>query len=232
MKISCPGMVGGLGPASTVTYYQKIIEGFRERTGDGSYPYMVINSVDMSSVLDCMERKDYDTLLRLLSTAVEKLKRAGAGFAFIASNTPHIVFPALKSASPIPLVSIVDATVRNACRAKYKKVLLTGTLFTMENTFYSDAFDAKGIRCVVPEKHERLVIQNIIFPNLEDGIVDPVQKKTFIDICEQIIAKEKTDAVILGCTELPMLVKPGELSVPSIDTLEAHVELILDTLFS
>ena len=119
-------MVGGLGPASTVTYYQKIIEGFRERTGDGSYPYMVINSVDMSSVLDCMERKDYDTLLRLLSTAVEKLKRAGAGFAFIASNTPHIVFPALKSASPIPLVSIVDATVRNACRAKYKKVLLPG----------------------------------------------------------------------------------------------------------
>jgi aspartate racemase len=129
-------------------------------------------------------------------------------------------------------VSIVDATVRNACRAKYKKVLLTGTLFTMENTFYSDAFDAKGIRCVVPEKHERLVIQNIIFPNLEDGIVDPVQKKTFIDICEQIIAKEKTDAVILGCTELPMLVNPYELSVPSIDTLEAHVELILDTLFS
>ena len=102
----------------------------------------------------------------------------------------------------------------------------------MENTFYSDAFDAEGIRCVVPEKHERLVIQNIIFPNLEDGIVDPVQKKTFIDICEQIIAKEKTDAVILGCTELPMLVNPYELSVPSIDTLEAHVELILDTLFS
>jgi aspartate racemase len=93
-------MVGGLGPASTVTYYQKIIEGYRERAGDGSYPYLFINSLDMSNVLECMERKDYDTLLRLLSTAVEKLKKAGADFAFIASNTPHIAFPILKSASP------------------------------------------------------------------------------------------------------------------------------------
>src|SRR6059058_6270444 len=129
------GMIGGLGPESTVDYYQKIIALYRERTGDGSYPEFIINSVDLKKGLDFMDANDLTGMADYLLQGVGKLARAGADFGLISANTPHIVFEEVASKSPIPLISIVEATCAAAKTRNLKRLALFGTRFTMQGTF-------------------------------------------------------------------------------------------------
>lgn len=217
------GIIGGLGYISTAEYYRKIIEKSMDYTKSNDYPELLITSLNMTDILDFIEREAYEQLTWYLYRCVQTLKKAGADFAIIASNTPHIVFDKLSRMSPIPLISIIDVTIDAITRCGYKNVLLTGTAFTMRNPFYKIKLISHGINCTVPDNAEIDVIHNTIFPELENGIVNEQKKVDFIAICEKYAASG-VEAVILGCTELPLLLKDGDISIPVINTMELHIE--------
>lgn len=217
------GIIGGLGYISTAEYYRKIIEKSMDYTKSSDYPELLITSLNMTDILDFIEREAYEQLTWYLYRCVQNLKKAGADFAVIASNTPHIVFDKLSRMSPIPLISIIDVTIDAITRCGYKNVLLTGTAFTMRNPFYKIKLISHGINCTVPDNAEIDVIHNTIFPELENGIVNEQKKADFIAICEKYAASG-VEAVILGCTELPLLLKDGDISIPVINTMELHIE--------
>ncbi|MDA3941161.1 MAG: amino acid racemase [Spirochaetia bacterium] len=159
------------------------------------------------------------------------LRDAGADFAVIASNTPHIVFDEVDKLSPLPLLSIVEATAQKAATLKLKKLLLIGTIFTMESTFYQNSNSNYNISVVVPSAEEQEIIYNIIFPELEEGIVIPKKKNQLINICNKIIEKENIDGRILGCTELPLMIKDDDFRIEVLNTTKIHVEGILKYIF-
>src|SRR5437867_10464716 len=149
------GIIGGVGPESTIEYYQNIIALYRERTGDGSYPEFIINSVDLKKGLDFMDANDLTSMADYLLQGVGKLARAGADFGLISANTPHIVFEEVASKSPIPLISIVEATCAAAKARKLKRLALLGTRFTMQGTFYSKVFTREGVELVQPDPQDQ-----------------------------------------------------------------------------
>src|SRR5438445_8224523 len=145
------GMIGGVGPESTIDYYKNIIAMYRDRKRDGSYPQFVINSIDLQKGIDFLEANDLAGMTKFLLSEIEKLPRAGAEFGIIAANTPHIVFDDIAPRMPIPLLSIVDATCAAAKACGLKKLALFGTKFTMQADFYPKVFARESIELVVPE---------------------------------------------------------------------------------
>src|SRR5207244_9395102 len=148
------GIIGGLGPESTLDYYQRIIALYRERTGDRHYPEFVIVSVDLRKGLDFMDANDLSGMSDYLLESIDKLPRAGADFGIISANTPHIVFDELAPKSPIPLISIVEATRAAAKMQNLKRLALFGTRYTMQATFYPKVFARDGIELLVPDLHD------------------------------------------------------------------------------
>ncbi len=224
------GIIGGLGPESTLEYYKRIIYGYRETTGDENYPQLFVNSVNMTEILSYFTTNDYEKLADVLAGEINKLKTIGADYVAIASNTPHVVIEELNKKSTVPLISIVEETCKFAKNNNLKKVLLTGTIFTMKNDFYKKSFDKYGIECIVPEDNEKNIIQNIIFPNLENGIIIEKDKQQFKEVCNNIIKEENIDGIILGCTELPLMIKKDDFDISVLDTMEIHIKSILEKL--
>src|SRR5438093_1731910 len=149
------GIIGGLGPESTVDYYQKIIALYRARTGDGSYPHFIINSINLRKGLDFMAANDLAGMADYLLEGIAKLARAGADFGLISANTPHIVFDDVAPKSPIPLISIVDATCAAAKAQNLKRLALFGTRYTMQANFYPKLFAREGIDLLVPDSQDQ-----------------------------------------------------------------------------
>ena len=224
------GIVGGVGPASTLDYYREIISGFRRATGSKNYPKIVVNSVDMTEMLRFTDRRDFPGLTDFLLRAIGELAAAGADFALIASNTPHIVFDQVRERAPLPMISIVEATCARAASRSLKKLLLIGTGFTMANHFYQDALALRGIESFVPSKEGQALIQNIIFPELEDGIVRPEQKARLVGLCAGLIRDEEADGIILGCTELPLMIGDRDFEVAVLDTTRIHIDAVVERL--
>jgi aspartate racemase len=158
------GMIGGIGPESTVDYYHRIIKLYQERIDKNHYPEIIINSIDMTNMLQLVSDGNRKGLISLLSDSVNSLHEAGADFAFIASNTPHIVFDQVQKASPIPLVSIVEAARKKADDLGLRKAGLLGTLFTMQSDYYQNEFDKSGIKTVTPNLNEQQYIRRSCFP--------------------------------------------------------------------
>ena len=221
------GIIGGLGPVSTLDYYSGIIDGFRAKANDGNYPEIVINSVNMADVLSYVTNKKWDSLEKLLLGAIRDLANAGAEFAAIASNTPHIVFDKVQQESALPLISIVDATCAYVQQKGCKKVVVIGTRFTMSSGLYSNAFEKYGITAIVPSESEQLAIHDIIFPKLEDGIVVPEDKEKMLAIAEGLLINNNADGLVLGCTELPLMIKDGDLDTLIFNTTQIHIESIV-----
>src|SRR5436853_5360867 len=157
------GMIGGLGPESTVDYYQRIIALYRERTGDRHYPEFVIVSVDLRKGLDFMDANDLSGMANYLLEGIHKLARAGADFGIISANTPHIVFDEVAPKSPIPLISIVEATRAAAKAQKLRRLALFGTRYTMQADFYPKVFKREGIELHVPDPNEQDYIHEKYF---------------------------------------------------------------------
>src|SRR5437016_10604010 len=149
------GMIGGLGPESTLEYYRSIIALYRERERDGSYPQFIINSVDLKKGLDFMAVNDLAGMAGYLLEEIDKLARAGADFGLIAANTPHIVFDEVAPKSPIPLISIVEATRAAAKIQNLKRLALFGTRYTMQATFYPKFFARDGIELLLLDFHDK-----------------------------------------------------------------------------
>jgi aspartate racemase len=221
------GILGGMGPESTVEYYKQIISGYKEKTSDENYPKIFINSINMTEMLSYVAKGDNENLIKLLVNEINKLEKIGADFVAIASNTPHVVIEEIKQKITVPIISIVEETCKYAKNNNHKKVLLTGTLFTMKNNFYKTSFDKYKIECIVPNDDEKTIIQNIIFPDLENGIINEEDKIVFKKICNKIIKDNMIDGIVLGCTELPLMIKKNDFEIKVLDTMEIHIKSTL-----
>ena len=222
------GIVGGIGPESTLDYYKGINAGFAKRVCGGGNPPLLIDSLNLADMYAFASNKQWPEFTERLVGSVRNLAAGGADFAVMAANTAHIVFDAVQEQSSIPLISIVEATCQ-AGKAKHcKTVVIFGTAFTMSSGLYSEAFARHGITAHVPSVEEQEVIHVIIFPHLQEGIVLPEEKTAMLQIARRMITELNADALVLGCTELPLIIKPEDLPVPVLDTTEIHIEAILN----
>jgi aspartate racemase len=226
------GIIGGIGPETTIAYYGQIIAAHRDRTNDGSYPSIVLNSIDAKRLIGPIMAGKNDEVVEVLLSAIAVLERAGAGFAAIAANTPHIVFDILRTRSPLPLVSIVEATADAALDRGIKKPVLLGTRPTMEATFYQEAFARKGMTIVTPNPAEREYIHDKYMGELFHNVIDPVTRDRLIEIVSGLEARDGIDGIILGGTELSLiLTEPSYAGIPVLDTTRIHVQRIVDESF-
>jgi aspartate racemase len=227
------GMIGGVGPESTIDYYKNIIALYRERQRDGSYPQFVINSIDLKRGIDFMNANNLAAMADYLLEEIAKLPRAGADFGLIAANTPHIVFDDVAPKSPIPLISIVEATCAHAKARKLKRLALCGTRYTMQADFYQKVFKREGIELVVPEPQDQDYIHEKYFAELVPGNFLPETRAGLLAIVDRLKAKTNVDGVILAGTEIPLILR-GEShnGVALLDTGKIHCHAAVDEMFS
>ena len=227
------GIVGGLGPESTLDYYQRIIALFRERTGDGHYPEFVIVSVDLRKGLDFMDANDLSGMSTFLLEGIGKLARAGANFGIISANAPHIVFDEIVPRSPIPLISIVEATRAAAKMQNLKRLALIGTRYTMQSDFYPKVFAREGIELFVPEREDQDYLHEKYFSELVPGKFLPETRAGLLAIVDRMKTTSDIDGVILAGTELPLILRdPIHNGIPFLDTTKIHVEAAVAHMFS
>ena len=222
------GIVGGIGPESTIEYYRLIIAGYRERQTDGTYPSIIINSVDLTKLLGRVGANELEALTDYLVGEIERLARASAAFGALASNTPHLVFDDLRRRSPIPLISIVEVTCDKARALGMKKVGLFGTRFTMQGRFYPEIFSRAGLDIVVPAEDEQAYIHEKYMSDLVNGIILPETRNRLLTIVDRMKERDGIDGLILGGTELPLILRDAEHNgIPFLDTTKIHVERIV-----
>jgi aspartate racemase len=222
------GIIGGLGPESTVDYYKMLVDRFRERSGDGQYPAFLLNSLNLKPAVDAVTAGDLVGLTKQIVAGVQTLERAGAEFGLIAANTPHIVFDDVQSAVKIPLISIVRATCDASKAAGYKRVALFGTRFTMSGRFYPDVFDPAGIAIVPPARADQDWIHEKYFGELLLGVVKDETRDGLLAIVERLKASDGIDGVLIAGTELSLILRQEvHQGVPFVDTAKVHVERAL-----
>jgi aspartate racemase len=227
------GIIGGIGPESTVEYYRFIIEGYRAATSDGSHPSIIINSIDLSKLVGWMNAGELDDVTDYLVAEIEKLQRAGVDFALLAANTPHIVFNRVRDRVTLPMISIVEATRDRARDLNLQRPALFGTRFTMQGKFYPEVFAEAGINIVIPNETERAFIHEKYMGELLNNIFLPETRERLIAIVNHMKQREGIDGLILGGTELPLILRDAEIEgVPFLDTTRIHVERIVAALLS
>ena len=218
------GILGGISAESTLRYYDRIIKGYFERRRDYYYPEVVIFSLNFQRFTDFEDRGDRDGYVAEIMSGVRALERAGAEFVVMAANSPHAVFEEVEGLSNVPLLSIVNVTAEHAGRMGLRKLLLLGIKFTMQSSFYQDGCREYGIEITVPAGEDQDRINRIIFEELARGIVRDGSREELLGV----IKGRPADGVILGCTELPLILRQEDSPVPLLDTLELHAAAALD----
>lgn len=226
------GIIGGLGPESTIDYYRSIVARYRARKPDGGYPRILINSLDVEKGIAMLDAGRLDDLADYLVAGLEPLVRAGAGFGCIAANTPHLVFDAVQRRSAIPLLSIVSATCERAKALDLKRVGLIGTGFTMRASFYPQEFQKAGIDLVLPKKPEQELIHKKYIGELLNNQFRPESRAAILGIAERMKQEDGIEALVLAGTELPLLLRESGSGIEFLDTTVIHVEAIVDKLLS
>jgi aspartate racemase len=227
------GIIGGLGPESTIDYYGRVIALYRMRRHDGSYPQFIINSINLKKGLDFMEANNLIGMVDYLVEEIGKLARAGATFGLISANTPHIVFDEVVSKAPIPLISIVEATCVAAKARKLKRLALFGTRYTMQATFYPKVFSREGVELVLPDPEDQTYIHNKYLNELIPGKFLPETRAGLLAIVERLKAGSDIDGVILAGTELPLILRASEYKgIALLDTTEIHCEAAVTEMLS
>lgn len=226
------GIVGGIGPESTVDYYRSLIQKWREQTKDGSAPSIVLNSIDLKKMLDLIGANELSEVTAYLSGEMERLVRAGANVGLFAANAPHIVFDELQRRSSIPLISIVEATRDAAEELGLRRLGLFGVRFTMQGRFYPDVFSKAGIALVVPAESEQVYIHDIYMNELVKGIFLPETRERLLAIVDRLAKQEKAQGLILAGTELPLILREASCGIPFLDTTQIHVKAALRSLLA
>lgn len=222
------GIIGGIGPESTVDYYKLIIGAFHEKQADLGYPEIIIYSANLASLMKILEAKKWDNLTDWLLEKVIALHNAGAEFAVIGSNTPHIVFQEVSSRSPIPMLNIIEETCKHAQSLGAKKLGLMGTRFTMESDFFKKSFMENDMVVVVPEKEDQDLIHQRLFSEIELGIIKDSTREELLSVVEKMIQRHSIDALILGCTELPIILDKDHFGIPFLNTTAIHAKSIVN----
>ncbi|MGV2831852.1 aspartate/glutamate racemase family protein [Myxosarcina sp. GI1(2024)] len=225
------GIVGGIAPESTIEYYRLIVSSYSDHEKNGNYPSIIINSINMKKMLDLIGENRLNEVVEYLASEVNKLAKAGADFAVLASNTPHIVFDEVQKASLLPMISIVEATCEKAREIGMQKVGLFGTKFTMMSGFYDRIFTKQNIEVIVPDEKDRVYIHEKYMNELVKGIFLDKTRNDLLNIVTKIEQQHEIQGLILGGTELPLiLTASGSADIPFLDTTKIHVESILKKL--
>ncbi len=225
------GIIGGLTPESTITYYQRITRRYTERFGDYSYPPIIIHSVSFQQYVDWPNEGRWDLVAEGLANAARSLEAAGASFLLIATNTMHIVQDDVRAATNLPLLSMLDVTAKAISAAGCVRVALLGTRFTMEHGFYQQALGAAGIETLVPDKPDRDEINRVIYEELARGDLKDGSRERFKAIIAELAASG-AHGVILGCTEIPLLITPRDVALPVFNTTLLHADAALEMAIS
>lgn len=222
------GLIGGVGPESSVEYYRQIIKRYRERLNTKEYPEFVIHSINMTEMLGYVFSGRYDRLVEFLVDRIKVLEASGAAFAAIASNTPHIVFDELAGKVNIPLISIVEESCREIERKGYKKVGLLGTKSTMSEGFYQRVAERYGIEMVIPNRDAQDYVHDKYMNELVVNSIGTETKKKFLEIIDEMKEKSGIEGLVLGGTELPLLLRQDDFNdLALFDTTVIHVESIV-----
>ena len=224
------GILGGLGPESTIDYYRSIIASVRERRTEGGYPHIVINSLDVDKAIAMLDAGHPEELADYIAPGVEALARAGAEIGCIAANTPHLVFDEVQRRSQIPLISIVRATAEHAKSLGLRKVGLLGTGFTMRASFYPDEFRRAGIALATPTEPERQWIHQKYIGELLKNQFLPDTRSGILRVSERMKFQEGVEALVLAGTELPLFLRGSGADVQFLDTTQIHVKAIVEAL--
>jgi aspartate racemase len=221
------GILGGMSPESTVAYYEYITRTYTERFGDYGYPEILIYSVSFQSYVDWPNQDRWDLVAQGLSEAAKKLAAAGADVLLIATNTMHLVFDEVQASVDLPMLSLLDATGEAILARGLRTVGLLGTRFTMEKTFYQEALARQGITVLVPGADDRATMNRIIYDELVAGQIRDESRASTVAIIRKL-ADRGVQGVILGCTEIPLLVSEADAGIPLFDTTTIHAEAALN----
>ena len=225
------GIIGGTGPESTVEYYQRLIAGYRRRHAQGQPPSLIINSIDNTKLIALFTASELGQVADYLTSEIERLACAGADFALMAANTPHLVFTEVQSRARIPLLSIVEATADAAAAAGVQRAALFGTQFTMQASLFPEAFGRRGLAIVVPNDEEQAFIHRKYMGELFVGIILDETRLRLLEIVQAMKERDGVDGLILGGTELSLILRePTAAGLPVLDTTQIHVDAAVDWL--
>lgn len=217
------GLIGGMSWESTQTYYRLINQKVRAQLGGLHSAKVVLYSLDFATIEPLQRNEDWNTTAGILSSAAQSLESAGADFVVVCTNTMHKVAPQIEQSVQIPLLHIADATASALQQDQVKRVGLLGTKFTMEQDFYRERLQQHGIDVVIPNAQQREQVHSVIFNELCQGITDPKSKAAYQEIVTDL-GEQGAEAVILGCTEIGLLIQPGDTKLQLYDTTEIHAE--------
>lgn len=224
------GLIGGMSFESTAVYYRLINEMVRGRLGGFASADLVLHSVNFAEIVDMQKAGRWDLAAAHLSSSAGNLKSAGAECILICTNTMHLVAPEVEASVDIPLIHIIDETARDLTARGLKRPLLLATRYTMEHGFYTDRMKALGVEVMVPDADDRTDIHNIIFNELCAGIVHDSSRTRTMAMIDKAKAAG-ADSIILGCTEICLLLDPQNLLMPGADSTAIHVRAAVDFAF-
>ena len=215
------GLIGGITPESTIMYYRALNTMAQEHLGEPHSAKVLIHSFDFGIIKEHQKNGRWDLLDVLMSDAAKGLENAGADCILICANTMHLCIEATRKEISIPVIHIAEATSKEILNKGLKKVALLGTKYTMEKTFYTDILTSFGIETIIPNEEDREEIHRVIYEELSKGELNAVSRENYINIINKQI-KNGAEGIILGCTEIPLLIKQTDVSVPVFDTTMIH----------
>jgi len=222
------GLIGGTGPESTLVYYRELNRRINEKYPEQGFPELVIESVNLNKALGLGGESRFAELTDYLGTALSHLEDSGADIVCLTAATMHVVAEELAAKATKPFISIPEAAAEYAVQKGYRKVGLLGTIFTMERDYLSKAFVNAGVSVVVPQPEERKTVHNRIANEFEYGMVKPEALQELVSVIQRMKDEEGIEAVILGCTELPLALNDGNSPVPCIDIMEIHIRKLVE----
>mgnify|MGYP000887362636 FL=1 len=223
MNLKTIGLIGGMSWESTVTYYKIINETVKEKLGGLHSAKCILYSIDFQEIEECQANGNWEKSGEILGEAANNLEKAGADFIVICTNTMHKVINQIKEKISIPILHIAEMTAEKILEKGLKNIALLGTKYTMEQDFYKSKLIEKGINVIIPDKNDVEIINKVIYDELCLGTINSNSKKKFLEIVDKLRSKG-AEGIILGCTEIGLLIKNEDTDVPLFDTAVIHAE--------
>lgn len=222
------GLIGGTGPESTLVYYKEINRLLHEKSGGKKFPEIAIESINLYQALKYVEEMDYESLQCYLMKALQNLRNGGADILALTAGTMHVVYEELKEQMSVPIVSIPETVCEVALRKRYKKVGLIGTIFTMQKDYMKKPFRDNQIEVVTPSLKEMTLINERIYQELEYGIVKESTQQELLQVIKKMQEEEGIEAIMLGCTELPLAISNKNSPVACLNIMEIHIKKLVE----
>ena len=221
------GIIGGLSAESTIEYYKILLKEYNKIKGGTASPLLIIESLNLEEVSSFVAEDNWSKVIQIILQSAKNLERSGAGVIVIATNTIHKIYDKIQEKIETPMISIIDATAEVIKAQGLRKVGLLGTIFTMQSDFYQKALLKHGLETIVPNQEDQEYVNQVIFDELVHHTLTAESKKRYLDVIKRF-QENGAEGVILGCTEIPLLIKQDESPIPVFDTTTIHALAALE----